>query len=87
VRLASVEDEESSPESHVGKVQDIRKNPHVIDADSEQDLPVNCWCIMWTEISTMFHYETCAQFVETVWKKLPRLKLLGGRVILNQTLN
>jgi hypothetical protein len=53
VKLASAGDEESSPESHVGNQQDTRKNPHVTDAGSRQDLPVNYWCIILMVISTM----------------------------------
>jgi hypothetical protein len=50
---ASVKAKESSPENHDGNPQDTRKNPHVIDAGFEQDLPVSCWYITLTEISTM----------------------------------
>jgi hypothetical protein len=46
---------ESSPESLGGKVQDTRKNPHVIDVGFEQELPVSYLCIMWMVISTIQH--------------------------------
>ena len=55
VKLANAEVEESSPENHVGNQQDTRKNPHVIDAGFEQDLPVNYWCITLMEISIILH--------------------------------
>jgi hypothetical protein len=51
-RLANAGDEESTPENRVGNPQDTRKNPHVIDAGFEQDLPVSCWFITLTVIST-----------------------------------
>jgi hypothetical protein len=54
-KLANVEVVASKPENLVGNQQDTRKNPHVIDAGFEQDLPVNCWCITLMEISTMLH--------------------------------
>jgi len=53
-----------------GLVGVTRKNPHVTDAGSKQDLSVNCWCIMWMVISTIQHYETYAHCVATVQKKL-----------------
>ena len=87
VRLVNAEGVELNLENHAGNLQDTRKNPHVIDAGFEQDLPVNCWYITLTVISTMPLEETCAQFVETVWRKFHGQKLLGGRVILNQTLD
>jgi hypothetical protein len=52
-KLASAGVEESSLENQDGNQQDTRKNPHVIDAGFEQDLPVNYWCITLMEISTM----------------------------------
>jgi hypothetical protein len=52
-KLANVEVVASKPENLVGNQQDTRKNPHVIDAGFEQDLPVNCWCITLMEISTI----------------------------------
>jgi hypothetical protein len=69
VRLVNAEGEESNLENHAGNLQDTRKNPHVIDAGFEQDLPVNCWYITLTVISTMPLEETYEQFVETVWKR------------------
>lgn len=87
VRLANAAAAESNPENQDGNQQATRKNPHVIDAGFEQGLPVSYWCITLMVISTILPCETYAQFVETVWKKLPGLKLLGGRVILNQTLD
>jgi hypothetical protein len=53
VKLANAEVVVSNPENHGGNLQDTRKNPHVTDADFEQDLPVNCWCITLMVISTM----------------------------------
>jgi hypothetical protein len=46
VKLVNAKVEESNPENLAGKVQAIRKNPHVTDAGLGQDLPVNCWYIM-----------------------------------------
>jgi hypothetical protein len=85
--FVSAKTKNSNRRCHAGKVTVTKKNHIVIDAGFGQDSLVNCLYIMWTETSTMFHYETCVQFVETVWKKLLGLKLLGGRVILNQTLD
>ena len=87
VRLANAGVEQSSLENLGGNLRDTRKNPHVIDAGLEQDLPVNCWYITLTVISTMPLEEIYEQFVKTVWRKLHGQKLLGGRVILNQTLD
>jgi hypothetical protein len=53
VRLANAGTKASSPENRDGNQQDIRKNPHVIDAGFEQDLPVSYWCITLMVISTM----------------------------------
>jgi len=50
VRLVNVVGAASSPENHVGKVQGTRKNPHVIDVGSRQELPVSYWYITWMEI-------------------------------------
>jgi hypothetical protein len=33
-----------------GKLLDIRKNPHVIDVGSNQDIVFSYWFIMWMEI-------------------------------------
>ena len=52
VKLVNDEVVESNPGNRVGNQQGIRKNPHVIDAGFEQDLPVSYWCITLTEIST-----------------------------------
>jgi hypothetical protein len=55
VRVVNVEDVVSKLESRAGSQQGIRKNPHVIDAGSKQDLPVSYWCITLMEISTILH--------------------------------
>ena len=55
VKLANAEDVVSNPENRVGNQQDTRKNPHVIDAGFEPDLPVSCWCITLMVISTAMH--------------------------------
>jgi hypothetical protein len=55
VRLASDEEKVSNLENRGGSLTATRKNPHVIDAGSRQDLPVSYWFIMWTEISTTQH--------------------------------
>jgi hypothetical protein len=55
VRLANVGARESNLENHVGSQQDTRKNPHVIDAGSKQDLLVSYWYITQMEISTMLY--------------------------------
>jgi hypothetical protein len=69
VKLANAKAKESSLENHVGNQQGTRKNPHVIDAGFEQDLPVSCWYIMLMVISTMPLYEIYEQSAVTVWKK------------------
>jgi hypothetical protein len=39
-----------------GKLQAIRKNPHVIVAGLDQDMLVNCWFIIWMAINTTQDY-------------------------------
>ena len=87
VKLVSVEDAELNLESHVGNLQALRKNPHVIDADFEQDLAVSCWYITLMVISIMPLPETCARSAEIVWKRLREQKLPGGQVTLSRTFN
>jgi len=55
VKLANEKEKVSSLENHVGNPQDTRKNPHVIDVGSKQELPVSYWYIMWMEISITLH--------------------------------
>jgi hypothetical protein len=54
-RVVNVGAKESNPENRVGNLQATRKNPHVIDAGSKQDLLASYWYIMWMGISTTLH--------------------------------
>jgi hypothetical protein len=53
VKHVNAKTKESNQENRDGSPQATRKNPHVIDAGFEQDLPVSYWYIMWMEISIM----------------------------------
>jgi hypothetical protein len=58
VRPVPEKEKESKVESHAGKQQATRKNPHVTNADSKPNTQVNCWCCMLMAISTILNFAT-----------------------------
>jgi hypothetical protein len=53
VRPVLEKEKVSKVESHAGKQQATRKNPHVTNAGSKPNTQVNCWCCMLMAISTI----------------------------------
>jgi hypothetical protein len=58
VRPVPEKEKGSKAESHVGKQQATRKNPHVTNAGSRPNIQVSCWCCMLMAISTILSFVT-----------------------------
>jgi hypothetical protein len=58
VRPVPEKEKGSKADSHAGKQQATRKNPHVTNAGSRPNIQVNCWCCMPMATSTILNFVT-----------------------------